>query len=243
MQSESGRFQSESAAATGQPVSALRFWIPVMLAVLALLASTFSTQLKASEHSGESFRGYTAPFVFKKPSTPAPDAAFVDIYGNPQTLADYQGKVVLVNLWATWCSTCILEMPELNALQKKLGDKNFKVLTLNQDLKSGQQALAFLHQRGFHNLTGHLDPNFQFGQAFDQKLLPMSILFDSQGRQIGHLIGAADWSSEQAQALIKRFLPKTDAAANQLQSANSSAFVLKPLRINTEGKYFFNRYL
>ncbi|MCW8885456.1 MAG: TlpA family protein disulfide reductase [Motiliproteus sp.] len=214
-------------------------WVTAAL----LLSSLFTPTLMAAEANQQGFRGYTAPFVYTKPSTPATDVGFIDIEGNRQTLADYKGQVVLVNLWASWCGTCILEMPELEALQKKLGGKNFKVLTLNQDLKSGQQALAFLHQRGFQNLTGHIDPNYQFGQAFNQTLLPMTLLFDSQGRQIGHLIGAADWNSKQAQSLIKQFLPKLKPEPAAIKQPENDSYVLAPYHTNHGAKYFFNKYL
>lgn len=177
--------------------------LQVLLPGLLFGLSLFSTGAHAEE-----FRGYSQPFVYTDAKTPATDIPFTDVDGNLQRLSDFRGQVVLVNFWASWCSACIVEMPELNALQKALGDKGLKVLTLNQDLNDGSAAHQFLLRRGHDALTGHLDINYLFGQAFGQKLLPMTLLFDTNGRQIGQLVGAADWNSTSAQALIGNYLPK-----------------------------------
>ncbi len=168
--------------------------------------------LLSSPLQAETFKGYSASFVYTEQSPSRPEAQFFDIDGNPQQLSDYQGQVVLVNLWASWCAACIYEMPELEALQQALGAQGLTVLTLNQDLISGKQALDFLRQQGIQNLTGHLDPDFKFGHAYNQKLLPMTLLFDSNGQQIGHLVGPAAWNSVDAKALIGRYLPNKESA-------------------------------
>ncbi|OMH34040.1 hypothetical protein BGP75_12185 [Motiliproteus sp. MSK22-1] len=161
----------------------------------------------SSQALSQGFTGHSQPFVYTDNKSITPDTAFMDKDGNVQRLSDYRGKVVLVNLWATWCSACLYEMPELNALQQEWGSKGLKVLTLNQDLNDGKAALQFLHSRGYSQLTGHLDPNYLFGQAFGQKLLPMTLLFDTTGRQIGHLVGVAEWNSTKAKHLIGKYLP------------------------------------
>ncbi|MEH6626872.1 MAG: TlpA disulfide reductase family protein [Motiliproteus sp.] len=179
--------------------------------------------LLTSPLQAETFKGHSTSFAYTDPTSSAPLASFVDMNGNPQRISDYQGQVVLVNLWASWCAACIYEMPELDALQQELGQQGLTVLTLNQDLTDGKQALAFLRQQGIKNLTGHLDPNFKFGHAYNQKLLPMTLLFDTNGKQIGHLVGVAAWNSSEAKALIRQYLPTGKSETHTKRLKNNQA--------------------
>ena len=175
--------------------------------LVTLLLGTF---LYSKPVRAEGFVGHSQPFIYTDNPSNVPAPPFRDEDGNLQRLSDYKGQVVLVNLWATWCSACLYEMPELNTLQKEWGNQGLKVLTLNQDLNDGKTARQFLQAKGYSHLTGHLDQNYLFGQAFGQKLLPMTLLFDTNGHQVGHLVGAAEWNSTEAKNLIGRYLPRNN---------------------------------
>ncbi len=89
-------------------------------------------------------------------------------------------------------------------------NRDLRVLTFNQDLENGTSARQFLASRGFLNLPGYVDRNYLSGRTFGQKLLPMSLLFDTDGRLIGYLAGPVAWNSAAARALIARYLPGPD---------------------------------
>ncbi len=180
---------------------------PSTLARGCCMASVLILAMTSTLSPAADFKGYAQPFVYVEARPQVENAEFVDEQGRPQRLADYRGQVVLINLWASWCAACVYEMPELDALQQQLRARGLKVLTLNQDLSDGKAVRQFLDSRGFHHLTSHLDLNYRFGQAYGQKLLPMTLLFDAQGRQIGHLVGPADWNSAAARALLEPYLP------------------------------------
>lgn len=118
------------------------------------------------------------------------------------TLVDKRGKVILVNFWATWCPPCVVEMPALDALQARLGSDNFEVVAISMDRRI-EDAEAFYAERGLEHLALYFDPNMNMGFAAGARGLPLSVLYDSQGQEIGRLDGDADWSSPEALALIE----------------------------------------
>jgi thiol-disulfide isomerase/thioredoxin len=135
-----------------------------------------------------------------------PDLAFQHGSGQPKTLADWRGRTVLLNLWATWCVPCRKEMPALDALQGKLGGPNFEVVAINIDTRDPQKPKAWLKEVGISKLAYYADNTakvFQdlkeIGKAFG---MPTTILVDPQGCEIATLSGPAEWASEDAVRLI-----------------------------------------
>lgn len=153
------------------------------------------------------FRGDTRPFAVTPDRPPAPDFTFTDAGGRDLTLADRRGRVVLVNLWATWCAPCVREMPSLDRLQAELGGAGFEVVAISLDRGGLQAVKPFLDQNGITRLAPYLDPRMT-AMKLAQPLegLPTSILVDRQGREVGRLPGGADWSGEAAKALIRAVL-------------------------------------
>ena len=136
-----------------------------------------------------------------KAGTPAPDTAFEDPDGEPASLADFRGKPLLVNLWATWCAPCIAELPTLDALAQREGDK-LQVLTISQDLDGREKIEAFFGERGYKALDTWLDPDMELMGALGVSQLPTTILYDAQGREVWRYLGDEDWTSAEAKALI-----------------------------------------
>ena len=118
------------------------------------------------------------------------------------TLEAFRGRVVLLNLWATWCVPCREEMPALNRLQDKRGSKDFTVLTVAQDRSGRAKVEAFLAQIGAGKLEPYLDTSMKSGRAWGAYGLPMTLLLDRQGREIGRLVGIAEWDGPDALMLI-----------------------------------------
>ena len=134
--------------------------------------------------------------------TPAPAALFEDPHGRPARIADFRGRPLLVNLWATWCGPCVVEMPSLDALAEREGDR-LQVLALSQDMDGRDRVTEFFGARRFNRLEPYLDPELgvMFGLGIDT--LPTTILYDAQGREVWRMTGMADWNGARAARLIR----------------------------------------
>ncbi|MGE0023353.1 MAG: TlpA family protein disulfide reductase [Hyphomicrobium sp.] len=141
-------------------------------------------------------------FVYTKTPQPLADVNFVDGTGAPKTLADFRGKTVLLNLWATWCAPCREEMPSLDRLQRELGSDTFEVVALAVDRTGLESARKFLDSIGVTSLALYADPTTRSGSALRAVGMPTTILIDPEGREIGRLPGPAAWDSAEAKALI-----------------------------------------
>lgn len=155
--------------------------------------------------AGPGFKGALGPFAAHPEPAAVPEIGFTDAEGKALTLADFKGRVVLLNLWATWCAPCVEEMPSLDRLQARLGDGEFTVLALSLD-RQGRDAVApFLEKLGVGNLTAYLDTKNSAMRALGIRGLPTTILIDREGREVGRIEGAADWNSDAAAALIHHY--------------------------------------
>jgi thiol-disulfide isomerase/thioredoxin len=151
-------------------------------------------------------QGQMAAFVFRKAPEALPAFKFQDADGKERTLADWRGKVVLLNLWATWCLPCRNEMPSLDRLQKEIGSDKFEVLALSVDRKGLEASKKFLDDIKVEKLGLYVDPSAR--ASFDLRLvgLPATLLIDAQGHEIGRLLGPAEWDGEDAKRLIRAAL-------------------------------------
>jgi thiol-disulfide isomerase/thioredoxin len=135
-----------------------------------------------------------------------PVLAFQDADGRPKSLADWQGRTVLVNLWATWCIPCRKEMPALDALQDKLGSPQFEVVAVNIDTRNLDKPKTWLHGIGVGHLAYYSDANAKVFQ--DLKVagkaigMPTTLLIDPNGCEIASLSGPAEWASPDGVKLI-----------------------------------------
>ena len=135
-----------------------------------------------------------------------PDLAFKDAEGRDKTLADWHGRTVLLNLWATWCVPCRREMPALDALQQKLGGPDFEVVAVNIDTRDPQKPLTFLKDVGVSHLAYYADQSARVfedlksaGKAFG---MPTTIIVDRSGCEIGNMAGPAEWASDDGVKLV-----------------------------------------
>lgn len=147
--------------------------------------------------------GPLAAFVVKPQRPAVADLAFADGAGRPLKLSDWRGKVTLVNLWATWCAPCRKEMPALAELQSKLGGADFEVLAISIDRKGAGASAAFLDEAKATALKLYVDPSSKALGALQAIGLPASVLVDRQGREIGRLLGPAEWNTPEAEQLIR----------------------------------------
>ncbi|GAK44452.1 redoxin [Tepidicaulis marinus] len=143
------------------------------------------------------------------PQLEAPDpVSFRNAAGEELGLDAFKGKVVLLNLWATWCGPCRHEMPALDRLQADLGGPDFEVVALSLDKGGMEGPKAFYEEVGVRNLALYQDPSARAGVTLGAFGLPLTMLLDKQGRVVGRLVGAAEWDSPDAKALIKAVLER-----------------------------------
>ncbi len=146
--------------------------------------------------------GEMAAFVFKRSPEPLPDVTFIDGAGKERQLKEWRGKVVLLNLWATWCIPCRKEMPGLDRLQAELGSNQFEVVAVSADKTGIEGARKFLAQVKSERLAVFADPGIRITSTLKAVGMPATILIDREGREIGRLVGPAEWDSKEAKALI-----------------------------------------
>jgi len=144
-------------------------------------------------------QGEVAAFAPAQKPFHVPNVAFKDAQGHDRTLADWRGRTVLLNLWATWCVPCRREMPTLDALQAKLGSKDFEVVAVNLDTRDPQKPLAFLKDENITHLAHYSDNSARVfedlkaaGKAFG---MPTTLIVDPAGCEIGNMAGPAEWAS------------------------------------------------
>jgi thiol-disulfide isomerase/thioredoxin len=159
--------------------------------------------------------GALTAFVVKPQRPAVADIAFADGAGKPLKLSDWRGKIALVNLWATWCAPCRKEMPALAGLQSKLGGADFEVLAISIDRKGVAASAAFLDDAKATALKLYVDPSSKSLAALQAIGLPASVLVDRDGREIGRLLGPADWASPEAERLIRAAIAETGAEATK----------------------------
>lgn len=163
---------------------------------------------KTAEAVKDLAKGEVAAMTIAKTPEKLPDYAFNDPEGKPVTLAAFRGKTLLFNVWATWCVPCRAEMPELDKLQAELGSDKFQVVTVNIDTARLDRPKKFFEETGVKALALYADPKanlfFELKQSGKALGLPVTMLIDPEGCQIGLMNGPAAWHSADGQALVTK---------------------------------------
>jgi thiol-disulfide isomerase/thioredoxin len=171
----------------------------------ALLYVLFVASSKPEESADVSrfATGEMARLVAMDAPPPMPTRSLRDASNAETTLAAYQGEVIVLNLWATWCAPCVEEMPTLGAVQRRFGDR-LRVVTVSVDAE-GQRARA---QEQLAELSGGSLPfllDITRGILFDVQApgMPVTIIYDREGQELARLAGGADWDSPEAVAMLE----------------------------------------
>jgi thiol-disulfide isomerase/thioredoxin len=175
----------------------MKFWV---IAVLTLMALSSSAGADALQN-----------LVRHKTPVTLPQLHFLDGAGQDRTLDNFRGKVVLLNLWATWCGPCRTEMPILDRLQAELGGPDFEVLPLSIDRRGAEAVRKFYADLGIKHLNIYIDPSSKAGFGLGFLGLPTTILIDREGREVGRLVGPAEWDAPEVIALIKSLIADKQA--------------------------------
>src|SRR5690554_3969404 len=164
----------------------------------------------AAETAGKALKplakGEVAGFLPAQTPLSVADLAFSDDAGAQRSIADFAGKTVLLNLWATWCAPCREEMPALDSLQAELGSEHFQVVAVSVDRGTSDRPKAFLEEVGATNLPFYADPRMAIFHTLGGRGratgLPTTVLIHGEGCALGAMYGAADWAAPDAKALI-----------------------------------------
>ena len=141
-------------------------------------------------------------------AVPAPDVAFLDPEGVETTLAASDGRLRLVNFWATWCAPCREEMPALAALQAGLAGEEFEVLLVATGRNSPEAITRFFEEAGLDGLETGLDPKGRLAQAMGVPGLPVTVILNREGAEIARLMGGADGNAPSARAIVADLLAR-----------------------------------
>jgi len=154
----------------------------------------------------------------------APTVEFFDENGNKTSLLNFRGKIILLNIWTTSCSQCVIELPMLDRLQKDMGGVKFQVIALSSDLEPFPVLRRFWVNRGIKNLKIFADPQARFSQAVDVKGLPTTFLIDEKGREVGRIKGIVEWDGPKIKAQIRDLIraAKENAQKEQEKEKTSS---------------------
>jgi thiol-disulfide isomerase/thioredoxin len=167
-----------------------------------LLAAALGVLLAAPALARDPMPLHPAPLAMLSPP-------FTDGQGRERSLEEWRGKIVLLNVWATWCVSCREEMPRLDALQVRLGGPAFEVIALSIDRAGLAEVKRFYDEIGIEHLGLHNDATMRAGWAVGAVGLPTTILIDREGREIGRLVGPAVWDSPDAIAFFDSIIAST----------------------------------
>ena len=134
---------------------------------------------------------------------PAPAATFMDAQGHSLPLSAFKGRVVILNLWATWCAPCVEELPAVAKLAAALGSGKVMVVAVNASHDDAAKVADFLKSHGAANLAVYRDPDLSLLTAFGSQGLPFSVVIDGKGREIARASGPMKWDDPAAIAYFK----------------------------------------
>ena len=188
----------------------------LLLAAALLSASLLAaTSLGAAENDPPPLVGHSGQFTVMQPAeVPAP-VPFENGMGEEVTLADFRGKVVLLNFWATWCAPCVVEMPWLDELARDMADQPFAVVAISLDQAGRNKVIPFYQRLGLETLEIYTDPEQRVGAINPPKGsdapfalfgMPTTFVIGKSGAVMGYIQGAVDWRSDEARALIDFYL-------------------------------------
>ncbi|HET6306920.1 MAG TPA: TlpA disulfide reductase family protein [Rhodopila sp.] len=176
--------------------------IPRRLA-LATAAGTLAATALPRKPQAETLAKLSEALDRISPPQDPPDTAFLGPDGSPHHLSDFKGRGMVVNLWATWCAPCGAEMPSLQQLSKALAPRDIAVLPLSSDRRGADAVRAWYQAHDITALPVLLDPRGAMATALQANGIPTTVIINTAGKMVARLEGAADWGSQEAQALIQ----------------------------------------
>jgi thiol-disulfide isomerase/thioredoxin len=180
----------------------MRYGFAVLYTALALCANTALADTSALEALRE---GTMKKLRFAEPVAVS-EETFTHADGGEYTLAQFQGKHVILNFWATWCAPCRKEMPMLAELQDEFGGDTFEVVTIATGRNEITGIRRFFDEMEVTNLPLYLDPRQKLAREMGVLGLPVTLVLNPEGQEIGRMIGDAEWNSESAKAIVRALI-------------------------------------
>ncbi len=181
----------------------MRSFATVAIFCIALGGAVWTQQSHASASNAGIERFQGQPQGEGKPIKPF---SFLDAEGRKTDLSDFSGRMIVLNLWATWCTPCVTEMPSLDRLQATLGGRGFQVVALSLDRNGRARVEPFLKKLDVRNLALYLDPSGTAMSALDIKALPTTLLIGPDGQELGRVEGAVEWDSPAVVSFLRKHL-------------------------------------
>ena len=181
------------------------FWVLMLLkktAFLGLLCSLFLGSAALADNVSPKLGDFTR----FDPPLPTPNEDFEDALGAKVTLADFKGRVVVLNFWASWCAPCIAEMPTLDALQAELGPDGLDVVAVSLDRDGIKKAAPFFRKSGIKHLKLYTDRLSDLFQELKGSALPTTYVLDRDGKVVAAYIGATNWATDEIKAELRKYL-------------------------------------
>ena len=191
----------------------LRKWIMVgvisLVAVFLISVYLYTLSVKMKKVEEEKYRGFFSSLGVQKISPPvkAKDFTLGNLEGSLVSLKDFQGKVVFLNFWATWCPPCRAEMPAMEKLWQKFKEEDFVILAV--DLGEGKEKVSFFMKENGLTFPVLLDSRGGAANTYGIRAIPTTYLLDPEGRILGKALGARNWASQDAFKLIEQLLPNS----------------------------------
>lgn len=179
----------------------------VAISLISLYLYTLSVKMKKVEE--ERYKDFFSSLGIQKinPPVKAKDFTLEDLKGSAVSLRDFEGKVIFLNFWATWCPPCRIEMPDMEKLWQKFKDEDFVILAV--DLReTSEKVSSFIKENGY-TFPVLLDSGGEVANTYGITAIPTTYLLDPRGRMVGKALGARDWASDDAFKLIEHLLPKS----------------------------------
>ena len=154
--------------------------------------------------------GTVRNFTPTSPGRPEPIEPFFDADGHGLTLQRFAGKVVLLNLWATWCAPCLKELPSLDRLQAQLGSDDFAVVAVSVDRNGVAAVRPYFEKLKISHLPVYVEPNYRIAEALELQSLPASVIVGPDGLVAGTITGPVEWDAPEALALLRHYIDQAN---------------------------------
>lgn len=182
----------------------------VVLLIVALAAAAFA------QHPPKNFVVHSTP-------KPIPDVTFEDDQGRVRTLSEFRGKIILLNIWATWCPPCRREMPSLDRLQGLLGGTDFQVVALSIDRAGIGVVRKFYSETGLRNLAIYIDTSGSVPREIGMIGVPATLLIDREGRELGRLSGPAEWDAPETVKFLRSIVARGHSRTPAVEETTRNA--------------------
>ncbi|WP_198781937.1 TlpA disulfide reductase family protein [Shewanella putrefaciens] len=180
----------------------------LILSCLSLLAGGSAYAYPGMQQATKPIES-TVDLINVLPKTyPIKPVAFNDVDGKAIDFSHYKGKVIMVNMWATWCPPCVRELPAIERLATKFKAEDFALLPISIDAEGKQQVQSFLNTLGMAGFNSYYDPEQNLGQVFPLDTIPATFILDQDGQLIAFVRSFVDWDDAKAVSLIQGFIDK-----------------------------------